>query len=149
YPRLLAEVRGGATTGDALRAELAAKAFRAVAEYDREIDRFFATHVAPGSTARSALPPEAAQLLQGDLPRALEPLLSEGRTAGGDGEGLRYGENPHQRGFLLRGRPPGEASVLHARVLAGKQLSYNNLLDADAALELVKEFETSPAAAII
>ena len=61
---------------------------------------------------------------------------------------LRYGENPHQRGSFYRDLDSGEPSVATARQLQGKALSFNNVLDANAALELVKEFE-APTAAII
>jgi phosphoribosylaminoimidazolecarboxamide formyltransferase/IMP cyclohydrolase len=162
YGRLLAATAGGAALPEALRAELTAKAFRVIAEYDRDISAFFDAHVAPPAAPRGqastpavpadppppALPADASLLLQGDLPKSLAPLFVEQEAAGVPAEGLRYGENPHQKGFLLRGRPPGEASVLHARTLMGKQLSYNNLLDADSALELVKEFD-APAAVIV
>src|SRR5262249_20358406 len=57
-------------------------------------------------------------------------------------------ENPHQRAALYDLRLPGAASVVRARQLHGKELSYNNLMDADAAWELVKEF-SDPACAII
>src|SRR6185295_14037467 len=60
---------------------------------------------------------------------------------------LRYGENPHQRGAWYRSyrEPPGP-SVSFAEVLQGKELSYNNLLDLDAALALALEFPERPAA---
>src|SRR5687767_2507898 len=61
---------------------------------------------------------------------------------------LRYGENPHQRATLLVSKQPEEASVAFAKQLHGKALSYINLLDADAALNAVKEF-ASPAACIV
>ncbi len=63
---------------------------------------------------------------------------------------LRYGENPHQRGAWYRGyRAPPGPSVSFAEVLQGKELSYNNLLDLDAALALALEFPERPAAVII
>jgi len=63
---------------------------------------------------------------------------------------LRYGENPHQRGAWYRGyREPSGPSVSFAEVLQGKELSYNNLLDLDAALTLALEFPERPAAVII
>ena len=63
---------------------------------------------------------------------------------------LRYGENPHQRGAWYRGyRGPPGPSVSFAEVLQGKELSYNNLLDLDAALALALEFPERPAAVII
>ena len=52
---------------------------------------------------------------------------------------LRYGENPHQKAALYTDRKPAEASVAYAKQLHGKELSYINLLDADAALAAVKE----------
>ncbi|MGH7179715.1 MAG: bifunctional phosphoribosylaminoimidazolecarboxamide formyltransferase/IMP cyclohydrolase [Tepidisphaeraceae bacterium] len=61
---------------------------------------------------------------------------------------LRYGENPHQKATLLVGARPREASVAFSKQLNGKELSYNNLLDADAALACVKEFD-KPAACIV
>ncbi len=63
---------------------------------------------------------------------------------------LRYGENPHQRGAFYREyRAPAEATVAFSSVLQGKELSYNNLLDLDAALGLVLEFTEAPAAVVI
>ncbi|MEJ2231519.1 MAG: bifunctional phosphoribosylaminoimidazolecarboxamide formyltransferase/IMP cyclohydrolase, partial [Nitrospirales bacterium] len=56
-------------------------------------------------------------------------------------EDLRYGENPHQAGAVYRDRQTKEASLCQARQLHGKAMSYNNYLDANAALELVKEFD--------
>jgi phosphoribosylaminoimidazolecarboxamide formyltransferase/IMP cyclohydrolase len=62
---------------------------------------------------------------------------------------LRYGENPHQAGAFYRaGQEPEEPTVAFARVLQGKELSYNNLLDLEAALAAVKEFDV-PACVII
>jgi len=61
---------------------------------------------------------------------------------------LRYGENPHQHAALFVGPQPAEASVAFAQQLHGKELSYINLLDADAALSAVKEL-TQPTACIV
>ncbi len=79
----------------------------------------------------------------GDLPE--RRLAAHDRTAG-----LRYGENPHQDAALYADYTAGEASVVHAdqRNEGAKALSYNNYNDADAALNLVKEFD-EPAAAVI
>lgn len=153
YPRVLAEIAATGATSTALRGELVAKAFRVIAQYDRDIAAFFDTYVAPHAAPKEALPADAAALLQGDLPNSLAPLIETSAdrelVAGADARRLRYGENPHQKGLVLRGRAPGEASVLHARILTEqKELSYNNFLDADSALELAKEFEL-PAAVIV
>src|SRR5205823_4600322 len=61
---------------------------------------------------------------------------------------LRYGENPHQRGAFYRDPDPREPGVATARQIHGQELSFVNLLDLDAALGLVKEFD-APACAII
>jgi phosphoribosylaminoimidazolecarboxamide formyltransferase / IMP cyclohydrolase len=61
---------------------------------------------------------------------------------------LRYGENPHQRGWLLQRYGDAAAGLVAADQVAGKELSYNNLLDAEGALRLLAEFET-PTAVII
>jgi len=106
------------------RALLAARAFRHVAEYDALIAQWFARY-----------DPEGA------LPESL--TLTYRRV-----QLLRYGENPHQRaGFYCEPFAP-EGCIATAEQLWGKELSYNNLLDADSALELVREFE-DPACAII
>lgn len=62
---------------------------------------------------------------------------------------LRYGENPHQQAAFYVEREPQEASVATARQLQGKELSFNNIADTDAALECVKSFDESPACVIV
>lgn len=63
---------------------------------------------------------------------------------------LRYGENPHQRAAFYRERAPvPEPSVVNARQVQGKDLSYNNIMDADAAIEIVGEFEGAEYAVVI
>ncbi len=115
----------GGATPFALRRRLAAKAFARTAAYDAAIGGWFA----------------------GRASEHLPPWISfAGRLA----EQLRYGENPHQTaGLYLTGdKRPGVAT---ARQVQGKQLSYNNINDTDAAYELVAEFDpaVAPAVAII
>ncbi|HEX2256261.1 MAG TPA: bifunctional phosphoribosylaminoimidazolecarboxamide formyltransferase/IMP cyclohydrolase [Afifellaceae bacterium] len=107
----------------ALRARLAAKAFARTAAYDAAIAGWMA--------GGEALP---------------ETLLAAARLK----QRLRYGENPHQEAGLYVA-DPSAASVANARQLQGKALSYNNINDADAALELVAELDPAeaPAVAII
>jgi phosphoribosylaminoimidazolecarboxamide formyltransferase / IMP cyclohydrolase len=62
---------------------------------------------------------------------------------------LRYGENPHQAGAFYVGRKPEAGTVAGARQLLGKELSYNNIADTDAALECIKEFADRPACVIV
>jgi phosphoribosylaminoimidazolecarboxamide formyltransferase/IMP cyclohydrolase len=64
-------------------------------------------------------------------------------------EVMRYGENPHQKAAFYVERDLREASIATARQLQGKQLSYNNIADTDAALECVKQFDEGPACVIV
>ena len=82
----------------------------------------------------------------GDAPQRFAPTL---HLSFERGTPLRYGENPHQAGALYveRDAPPG--SIAAARVLAGKELSYNNYADADAALACVQQFPERPACVIV
>jgi phosphoribosylaminoimidazolecarboxamide formyltransferase/IMP cyclohydrolase len=123
YPVVLAEMaqHGGATTL-ALRQTLAAKAYARTATYDAAISSWFAETLGERAPRRRAF-------------------------AGRLGQELRYGENPHQRAaFYLSGdlRPGVATAVQHQ----GKELSYNNLGDADAAIELVAEFDPKDSAAV-
>jgi phosphoribosylaminoimidazolecarboxamide formyltransferase / IMP cyclohydrolase len=126
YARVLAEMsqHNGATTLE-LRKALAAKAYARTAAYDAAISGWFADAIGDEAPAWRAFGGRMAQQ-------------------------LRYGENPHQHAaFYLSGaRRPGVATAVQHQ---GKELSYNNLNDTDAAFELVAEFDpkTSPAVAII
>ncbi len=62
---------------------------------------------------------------------------------------MRYGENPHQRGAFYRDSSPPRGSIAAAVQVQGKELSYNNIADADAALECVKSFDNEPACVIV
>lgn len=123
YGRVLDELekREGALS-DELRAELAFKAYALTARYDAAISSWLFETDRGRHAGEPALP--AAYALAGV--RELE---------------LRYGENPHQRAAFYRTGGPGEPSVAGATVLSGKALSFNNLVDLDAALALAKEFD--------
>jgi phosphoribosylaminoimidazolecarboxamide formyltransferase/IMP cyclohydrolase len=112
---------------------LAVKAFAHTAAYDAAIrdtlERRFTT------PPREAAPDEAR--FPADLRLAFHRALA-----------LRYGENPHQRAALYLDAEGGAGTVARARQLQGKELSYNNLLDLDAAWRAVREFAT-PAAVIV
>ena len=125
YAAVIAEVQGGGTTL-ATRARLAAKAFAATAAYDSAIAQWFAFAD------------------QGERFPATLPLAF---TRGPDE--LRYGENPHQAAALYLPRQPFARGVGQAELVQGKALSYNNLNDADAALELVSEFRDGPPTVVI
>ena len=126
YPRVLQEAESHAgAVGPALRRELMRKAFAHTAAYDASI---------------------SAYLSEKDA----EPFPAELSVSAVKVQGLRYGENPHQRASFYRNhRAPAEPTVAFAKVLQGKELSYNNLLDLDAALGLLLEFSGQSAAVII
>jgi len=116
-----------------LRRALARKAFAHTASYDAAIAEYLARFADDGT-------PSAA----GDVPGF---VLVGGRRKGE----LRYGENPHQAAAFVPGRGPHDAPGLDAaEQLQGKPLSYNNLLDADGALGLVRELgELGPTVVVI
>ncbi|MCM8730416.1 bifunctional phosphoribosylaminoimidazolecarboxamide formyltransferase/IMP cyclohydrolase [Hephaestia sp. GCM10023244] len=121
-PADYALVASGSTTFDD-RKRLAAKAYAATAAYDAAIARWF------------------AEVDQGEaFPASLSVPLTKGQE-------LRYGENPHQHAALyLTGDTRG---IAQAEQVQGKALSYNNLGDADAALELVAEFRDAAPSVVI
>ena len=126
YPDLIGELsdRGGETSL-ALRKRLAAKAFAATAAYDSTIAQWFAFAD------------------QGDIfPETLPLTMKRGPE-------LRYGENPHQKAALYLPAGPHSRGIAQAEQVQGKALSYNNLNDADAALELVAEFRDAGPACVI
>jgi len=142
YKILLEELKAnkGATTL-ALREKLAAAAFARTAAYDRAISGYFASRGdAPPLTPAPLPGGERGSPLQ-EWPALLE-LRFERRG------GLRYGENPHQKAAFYAEPGLRHACVASAEMLHGKELSYNNLLDLDSALNLVREF-TAPAAVVI
>ena len=133
YGRLLADMdaNGGATTFE-LRRELAFKAYAHTAAYDGAISNWL------GAILDNPL---------GDaegLPRTFTVQFQKKQE-------MRYGENPHQLAAFYVGGASAvhEASVATARQLQGKELSYNNNADTDAALECVKAFDTGPACVIV
>ena len=117
---------------DATCFKLAQRAFAHTAAYDAAIAAWFSERAwAPDGITKD--------------PKELTPLEILSLEKARD---LRYGENPHQRGALYRPISAPKAGVAGAEVLHGKELSYNNLLDSDAAWNLALEFEL-PAAAVI
>ena len=127
YPALLAELAAhdGCTTA-ATRSRLAAKAFAHTARYD--------TMVASYLTSRQE---SAAEPFPATLPLVFEKA-----------QDLRYGENPHQQAALYREPMAREPGIARAQVLQGKDLSFNNIADADTAIECVRQFE-GPACVIV
>ena len=121
YPGVLAELRESGGLSDATRARLALAAFERTARYDTAIHGWLAGRLA--DRGEDPFPPR----LEVDLARA---------------QSLRYGENPHQRAALY-GRFLEVAEPLH-----GKELSFNNIVDVQAALALIAEFAGEPRSAV-
>ncbi|MFO1504194.1 MAG: bifunctional phosphoribosylaminoimidazolecarboxamide formyltransferase/IMP cyclohydrolase [Steroidobacteraceae bacterium] len=120
YAGLLDEMQGNAgATRFAFRARLAAKAFAHTACYDSLVADYLARQHA---TAADAFPAE--------LPVGLTRIAT-----------LRYGENPHQAAAFYRGPHAAPDSIAGARFAQGKELSFNNIADADTALECVRQFD--------
>jgi len=113
YPEILAELKNGGKTSLGLRRKLAAAAFAHTAAYDAAIANYFE------KDEENAFPETLRQSFQ--------------RKAV-----LRYGENPHQQGAVYAVPKFEGASLVHAKQLNGKELSYNNLLDLDSALAIAR-----------
>jgi phosphoribosylaminoimidazolecarboxamide formyltransferase/IMP cyclohydrolase len=127
YPGIIEEMRAndGATTL-ATRFDLAVKAYEHTAAYDGAIANHFGRLVPGGSES---------------FPRTFNSQMRKTQE-------MRYGENPHQQAAFYVEANPAEAGIATARQLQGKELSYNNVADTDAALECVKNFE-EPACVIV
>ena len=123
---LLLEARGGTTLD--VRRHLAAKAYARTAAYDAAISNWFAEQLADPRTPRN---PPAWRAFGGQLIQA-----------------LRYGENPHQEAAFYR-TPDRRPGVATARQLQGRELSYNNINDTDAAYECIAEFDATRTAACV
>ncbi len=129
YATVLAEMAANdGAVGDATRFSLAVKAFEHTAAYDGSIANYFGAIVENGK-------PEG-------FPRTFNIQFKKAQT-------MRYGENPHQDAAFYISTGHAEASIATARQLQGKELSYNNIGDADAALECVKQFDAAPACVIV
>jgi phosphoribosylaminoimidazolecarboxamide formyltransferase / IMP cyclohydrolase len=126
YAPVLEEMRAtGGALADETRAHLARKAFAATAAYDGAISMTLQKLAAPGSLLAANLHLDYTKVSD-----------------------LRYGENPHQKAALYRDRSGKAAGLAQARQLQGKELSFNNLVDLEAAWGLAREFP-EPATVII
>ncbi len=124
YERILDELRNEGEVSEDLRKELAVLAFEKTAGYDAVIYDYF------------------QKRFMGDkFPTSYHLMGDKVQT-------LRYGENPNQDAALYRTEWTSESSVMKARKLHGKSLSYNNILDLDAALDMVKDFSEPTVAAV-
>jgi phosphoribosylaminoimidazolecarboxamide formyltransferase/IMP cyclohydrolase len=152
YPALLAELAAhGGCTRAATRSRLAAKVFAHTARYDTMVASYLMTNAAwsgvegplgraegrgAGTEPRNRQE-SAAEHFPATLPLVFDKV-----------QDLRYGENPHQQAALYRAPMSAEPGVATARMLQGKDLSFNNIADADTAIECVRQFE-EPACVIV
>jgi phosphoribosylaminoimidazolecarboxamide formyltransferase/IMP cyclohydrolase len=120
YGRVLDEIRKHGEVSAATRFELCRTVFLHTARYDSAISAWLDTQV----------PSEEKTRFPNILTLQFEKV-----------QNLRYGENPHQQGAFYREFGRKEPSVSNARQLQGKEMSFNNFLDANSALELVKEYD--------
>jgi phosphoribosylaminoimidazolecarboxamide formyltransferase/IMP cyclohydrolase len=120
---------GGRTTLE-FRKRLAAKAYARTAAYDAAISNWLGAVAAEPEGETFGFPPTFTTQYK----KAID---------------MRYGENPHQRGAFYVSDKPESGTISAARQLLGKELSYNNVSDSDAALECVKSFSDRPACVIV
>ncbi|HEY2509585.1 MAG TPA: bifunctional phosphoribosylaminoimidazolecarboxamide formyltransferase/IMP cyclohydrolase [Polyangiaceae bacterium] len=135
YGRVLEALAAGGEVPQALRSELAAKAFAHTAAYDAAISGYLSSARAEGGGAAGAPGAQFSRYLTLPFERAY---------------GLRYGENPHQQGafYVERNAPAGSLARAESLGAGGKELSFNNLVDVEAALDAVREFDR-PAAVVV
>ncbi|MCE9660166.1 MAG: bifunctional phosphoribosylaminoimidazolecarboxamide formyltransferase/IMP cyclohydrolase [Burkholderiales bacterium] len=134
YAGVLAELRASGKISTETKFALSVAAFNRIANYDAAISDYLSSLAGP---------------TEGVPERAAFPAQANGRFV--KLQDLRYGENPHQSAAFYRDLEPAAGSLVTARQLQGKELSYNNIADADAAWECVKSFgpADAPAACVI
>ncbi len=129
YGRVIQEMRENQGVLDpATCYALAVKTFEHTARYDGAIANYLGAISADGQRS--------------DFPNTINLQFRQA-------QGMRYGENPHQKAAFFIEDDIEESSIATATQLQGKELSYNNIADTDAALECVKQFEESPACVIV
>ena len=127
YPLVVEELKASGQVSQKTKFALAVAAFNRISNYDAAISDYLSS-------------------LQEDGSRSQFPAQANGRFV--KIQDLRYGENPHQEAAFYRDLYPAPGSLAVAQQLQGKELSYNNIADADAAWECVKSFE-APACVIV
>jgi len=128
YQTVLTEMRqSGGEVSEQTNFKLAVKVYQHTAAYDGAISNWLGRKTGED---------------QADFPPALTLQYHKA-------QGMRYGENPHQKAAFYVEKNIAEASISTARQLQGKELSYNNIADTDAALECIKQFGEGPACVIV
>jgi len=136
YEAVLGELKASGKLSDKLRFALSVAAFNRIAQYDGAISDYLSSVKFEDEKLSEAYVPE----------RSPFPGQSNGHFT--KVQDLRYGENSHQQAALYRDLYPAPGSLVTGEQLQGKELSYNNIADADAAWECVKSFE-QPACVIV
>ncbi|WP_028312299.1 bifunctional phosphoribosylaminoimidazolecarboxamide formyltransferase/IMP cyclohydrolase [Derxia gummosa] len=135
YAVVVAELKAAGETSFATRFRLAKKVFAHTAQYDSAITNYL--------TAIEAEAPEAGVVpAREQYPQVFNQAFEKVQT-------LRYGENPHQTAAFYRDLAPAAGALANYVQLQGKELSYNNIADADAAWECVKTFPANEPACVI
>ena len=129
YAIVLEELRRDGSVSDSTRLALASSAFAHTARYDGLVADYLSRRVESHDGGDS-------------LPVVHTPQFIRKQT-------MRYGENPHQQAAFYLASGAGESGLASAEQLQGKELSYNNIADADAAMECVNQFDSQPACVIV
>ena len=142
YASIIAELNANnSTLSQQTRFNLALKSFEHTARYDTAISAYLGAIRRAGSGQACGI-----HNIHGDngnqFPETLNLQFYHHQA-------LRYGENPHQNAAFYREKTPASGTITAARQLQGKELSYNNIADADAALECVKSFDDAPTCVIV
>jgi len=141
YSAVIAELKNSNGLSHQTRFNLALKSFQHTARYDTAISTYLGNIRRAGSGQASDI-----HSISGDngvqFPETLNLQFYRNQT-------MRYGENPHQNAAFYREITPASGTIAAAKQLQGKELSYNNIADADAALECVKSFGDQPTCVIV
>lgn len=127
YARVVEQIKANGGVDDATRFDLAVKTFEHTAHYDGAIANYLGKITAEAPA---------------EFPRTFNSQFIKKQE-------MRYGENPHQKAAFYTEAAPESGSIGAAQQVQGKELSYNNIADTDAALECVKAFPESPACVIV
>ncbi|MGR9013258.1 MAG: bifunctional phosphoribosylaminoimidazolecarboxamide formyltransferase/IMP cyclohydrolase [Gammaproteobacteria bacterium] len=138
YASIIAELKNDNSLTQQTRFNLALKSFEHTASYDTAISVYLSNIRRAGSCGIHTVPGDN----EGQFPETLNLQFYHNQT-------MRYGENPHQNAAFYREKSPASGTISAARQLQGKELSYNNIADADAALECVKSFNDQPTCVIV
>lgn len=129
YQRVIEQINATGGVDDETRFDLAVKTFEHTAHYDGAIANYLGK-ITTNSSEKA------------DFPRTFNTQFNKAQD-------MRYGENPHQKAVFYTEKSPESGTIGSAIQLQGKELSYNNIADTDAALECVKAFPESPACVIV